>query len=570
MSMLILSLSYLTGCERSNDLSHLRLVPLNSVERAADFDQLVTQIRSHYAPLKYKEARFGLNFETLAQDFRAQALAAQTDDQFFSVIAQLVSSFHDGHVSVDFPEDLVSYKKISILATPVADKILVGFVGPELSAEDISVGDEIVSVDGIEPFVYLPLFTAHQRFGNDLSDRHLIKALFKRVNWNQKTLTLPNGQVLAAQPNASKAKVVFKRPDNSAYTRDLVWRTIKATSSSVDFVGPSIGKNMYASNVDSFLRERASIINFAETLPFFVTDQSKATFGFKRLSVDQTDTALLASLKLQPEDIKDIYAALYRYAGKTIMIIRQPGYSVSDIPSHLKTYKALLSQNEPLADVLVIDQTHNPGGNSDFLDGFTALFATEGFRSYAQFMHADRKWLHGIRNNYDALSADDQNSEAGLRYLDIAAAVEGAIDAGSDLTSKPFSFTGTNYVRPDATYTWKKPILVLANELAGSCGDLFPMMMQRNGRAKIFGERTMGLGGSVEAMDALTNSRVVVKLTRGLLIDYREDGHYELSDYIENNGVTPDIHRPISVEDFRGGNVDYVKAFSEVAANLVQ
>lgn len=462
----------------------------------------------------------------------------------------------------------MSEKKIPILAVPVQDKVLVGYVGPELAGENVVVGDEIVTVDGVEPFAYLPLFTAHERFGNDLSDRHLIKSLFKRANWFQKTITLPSGQTLSAQPTASKAKVVFKRPSGDSYTRDFVWRTVKPASAAVEFGGHSLAKSLYSANAAELVHERATLMNFGDTLPFFLTEQPKTAYDFKRVSVDKTDEALLSQLQLKPEDVKDVYAALYRHGGKTIMIVRQPGYSAEDIPSHLKTYKALLSQNESLADVLVIDQTHNPGGNSDFLDGFAALFATESFRSYAQFMRADRKWLHGIRKDYDALSPEAQQSEAGLKYLDIAAAVEDAIDSSRYLTEEPFSFTGANYVRPDAQFSWTKPVLVLANELAGSCGDLFPMMMKRNGRAKIFGERTMGLGGSVEGMAALTNSRVIVHLTRGLLIDYQEDGQYDVSDYIENNGVTPDIHHAIGVDDFRGGYVSYVKAFSDVAASL--
>jgi C-terminal processing protease CtpA/Prc len=93
--------------------------------------------------------------------------------------------------------------------------------------------------------------------------------------------------------------------------------------------------------------------------------------------------------------------------------------------------------------------------------------------------------------------------------------------------------------------------------------------MQRNGRAKIFGERTMGLGGSVEEMEALTNSRVAVRLTRGLLTGFEESGSYSPANFIENNGVTPDIARPLSVDDVRGGYVGYVQAFSDEAARLV-
>jgi C-terminal processing protease CtpA/Prc len=117
-------------------------------------------------------------------------------------------------------------------------------------------------------------------------------------------------------------------------------------------------------------------------------------------------------------------------------------------------------------------------------------------------------------------------------------------------------------------YVWSKPVLILIDELAGSGGDAFPMLMKAGARAKLFGNRTMGLGGSVED-EILVNSRATFRVTRGLFTAYQADGKYLRSDYIENIGVTPDVKWQHTLTDVRGGYLGYVQAFTAEALKLV-
>jgi C-terminal processing protease CtpA/Prc len=95
---------------------------------------------------------------------------------------------------------------------------------------------------------------------------------------------------------------------------------------------------------------------------------------------------------------------------------------------------------------------------------------------------------------------------------------------------------------------------------------MFPMLMQRNGIAKIFGEVTTGAGGNVDdGIATLSNSQATLNLTRGLYTTFRADGAYTDADLVENNGITPDYHYSHTVADFRAGFVGYIKAFSDKA-----
>lgn len=246
--------------------------------------------------------------------------------------------------------------------------------------------------------------------------------------------------------------------------------------------------------------------------------------------------------------------------------MRQPTYSVPDGDAYVATYKAILDQYDGLVSALVIDQTNNPGGSAFYAEKFVRLFAKQKTRGSVQRHNADRKWLQ----TYQAVAKEVDptlQSEVARLFLHRAKLVEAAYDAGEPLT-EPMGLFGSEYLEPHADYTWTKPVLLLANELAGSCGDIVPMLMQRNGLAKVFGERTMGLGGNVEDMPVLTNSRILMKMTRGLFTTYEPSGQYRAVDFVENNGIAPDLPFRPTVADARAGFVGYVKAFSDVAAAL--
>jgi hypothetical protein len=89
-----------------------------------------------------------------------------------------------------------------------------------------------------------------------------------------------------------------------------------------------------------------------------------------------------------------------------------------------------------------------------------------------------------------------------------------------------------------------------------------PLIVQANGIAPIFGQRTMGGGGNVEQVTTLQNTQAVLNLSRGLGTVYDPTGAYPDSRFVEDNGVTPDISYSHTLSDFRAGYVGYVAAFN--------
>ena len=116
------------------------------------------------------------------------------------------------------------------------------------------------------------------------------------------------------------------------------------------------------------------------------------------------------------------------------------------------------------------------------------------------------------------------------------------------------------FARNGAAYT--KPVLILNDTRSGSGGDFFPAAMQANGRAMIFGETSLGLGGPVyRGQASMPGSEMSMRCTYGMC--HRADGLP-----IENVGIVPDVLRPVTEEDLRGGFSAYAKDALKLAARL--
>lgn len=289
-------------------------------------------------------------------------------------------------------------------------------------------------------------------------------------------------------------------------------------------------------------------------------------FGFVKVF---PSPASMIKFGLKGDEKPGIYAALYKFSGKTVLLVRSASYAQSDYRGdvYIKAYMALLSEYENLADVLVLDQTHNPGGS--YCASFYDIFAQAGDVQGVQKLRADRKWINDLYINWPASAGPTGNPWDVKQLLAWGILVEKAYDNGDFLSEPVPLFSGSTYAA-NMGYKWKKPMLVLIDELAGSCGDMFPMLVKANNRAKLFGQRTMGLGGNVEPVGQLNNSRIAVSLTRGLFYPHIPNGQPKDSDYIENNGVTPDYEYAHTVSDFRNGYFNYVQSFSQKAIEQIK
>ena len=555
-SALVLSCG--TGSKtQQSQVQKIQLKNMSQEEAQADFAQIVETFRRNYGPLKFKEQRFAFTFDDLVAEHKQRLSAAVTDGEYFEIFASFLASFRDGHVSFRAPV-LTALNEVTaeipIALMPVEGKALVeSIIDPSIKDFGIAEGDIILRIDGQDPVEIAKQLSKLKSSGNEESDKHNVVNAFFRRNYMGKLY-----------PKSPTALVEVQKPDGKVFQVTLSWRRTTDLGERKDKLVSYQGGDtqLIASGVSEDINF-AGRIKMGSQVPFFATPKVLEKMNFAELTPSASFLKKYGQEKAAP-----IYAALYKSGGKTILMIRQPGYGAAPgftIDNHIGTYKAILDQYEELTDVLIVDQTHNPGGSVSYVSEMSNLFATQPMGNFVQAQRADRKWITDYRDASKELK--ETNEEASLFALNMSKKVEEAYDKGRFLT-EPLSFDG-RLMLTGGDYVWTKPVLILIDELAGSGGDAFPMLMKAAGRAKLFGKRTMGLGGSVEE-EVLANSRATYRVTRGLFTAYKPDGNYLRSDYVENNGVSPDVKWEHNIKDVRGGYVDYVTSFTAEAVKLAE
>ncbi|MBK7892491.1 MAG: hypothetical protein IPJ84_17085 [Bdellovibrionales bacterium] len=582
------------GCERltnavggalttSTDSEALR--PLTQAEALADYDTMIESIHSLYGPLEYKERRFGYKFDTEAARIRQELSLAKTEDEKLGKFYETLRLLQDGHVSMQTP--FRTDKRISIVAVPVGTSFYVDFINPNLAAHGIERGDEIIAIDGQTPEDLLKIVLKYSWWGNAESDRHMAYMLFSRPSY-----------MAALQPPSAIAKIEVKKANGDRTLARIPWivsspftkTQLRPMVASLGSLAQIQGAQIFSEKAGALNEARAaatdgdtSLVDMGAVKPYYWSRRIQNTFGATRVTPDlerakfyyaawTRDVSLgedraVNPLKI-PDEFPEVFAALYRYNGKTVFMMRQPGYMADDIVANLAVYSALIEQYQPIADVLVIDQTHNPGGSVWYVDSFARLFAPKGLNGFVQFLNNDRKWISSLLSWIGSLDPATLATSPTAQYIRTTiAGIETDQEAGLRLTREPFAF-GPTPIQRAAPITWNKPILVTIDELCASGGDAFPKLMQSNKLATIFGRRTAGMGGSVEPVVELPYSRSKVNLTRGLFTAYKPDGQYSDADMVENNGVQPDLSYSHTVDDFRAGYPAYFKALSEAATAL--
>jgi len=88
-----------------------------------------------------------------------------------------------------------------------------------------------------------------------------------------------------------------------------------------------------------------------------------------------------------------------------------------------------------------------------------------------------------------------------------------------------------------------KPVMLLVDDVSASAAELFAAALQDNGRALLYGMRTVGAGGAVSEYPAGVYSETTASMAFTILVR-KNSSQYEgfpATDYIENVGVHPDM-----------------------------
>ena len=572
-------------------------------EALKELSQIGDAIRAYYGPLEYKKQRFGFDLDAALAKAKTEIQSGQNEADRVRPVYELLASLHDGHVSYEYPlqGDQTGSVSLAMLVSPIEDQYVVTAVGQNLGVKK---GDTLVSIDGMTPAQMASLLDPLDQVATPESTKH-----YTAMNMTFRPFYAPK----ELQPRGANAHVVLKHADGSQYTVDLPWRAEQGglagqiqppqqTTQPGGNPSPAVPTTgTFSKRLNYLLAKRSelasTVLDQGSSQPWYLTPQVRQQYGVvevnpKASTLTPLGVTVPATDATAPDASRYIQlrAYKYKYAGKTVLLVRIPQFIVpqNNYDENVAWLAGLLQENlaaphpgsslaDMPADVVVIDDTSNPGGQVAFVEGLVSLFATAPIPNIVMAHHADRKWI----NNY--LSAANQSDAAEQPvWLDRMHQVESAYDANKWLTGFfPFSGyyqgpkvaasadadTGANTIKPHPQVQWNRPVLVLHDELSGSGGDVFPALLQAGHVAKTFGARTMGLGGTVEAVITLPFSNAALHLTRGLMGPYAGGADPKL---IENEGVTPDYPYALTVADYRAGYVGYMKAFNDVATTITR
>jgi len=555
------------------------LRPLTQNESLEDFEQLVTLIKKYYGPLEFKTQSLNLKLDEMVRKTQNRIKNSQDEDETVGHMMSFISQFKDGHFKLSIPftsSGIVAYR-IPILLTAAEDKMII-FDHKLTSSysQGIQKGDIVLSIDGLSYKQILRKINLYLNLGNDETNAHLIVHAFNRPAY-----------MTELKPSSKTSTVVVHKADGTMTTLILPWATYRdstilsvpsaisnnsnsstAISNSMTSKGSQNLKVKSQSAYESELNYRISnnsMTLVGDTEPFFFNPTVEENFKTERVSLsDQSQQ----NLNLSADDL-DIFAIKYDHNGKKILLIRNGSYVATPERQEtiLKYYSELLKENEATSDVLVIDQTNNPGGS--YCQDFYKLFITQKSNNVLHRFNVDRMNLDLLKRILKKTENTESDSVLITKARLSWSLAETANDNNEDLTP-PISEDLVSTKLSPATYTWKKPILVVSNELSMSCADMFALLMKKNNTAKIFGQRTAGLGGNVEPVGSLLNSNFQVNLTRSIYqIGTAVDSKNPFSEVIENKGVEPDYKRAVRVDDIKNDFVDYFKELSDRAIEQI-
>ena len=431
-------------------------------QRVSDAELIIQLFDKDYAPLHWKEKLFGFSYEEKATDLLEYVKKDITDADFYRAIGRFVSSFHDSHISYSIPSNQRSWLPFDV--DDIEGKIIVTKLLDHYADGDapIRVGDEVVSIDGRDAKDIRDELLQYVGQGNPRTEiRMATSYLTFRPQW--RFPETPEGY----------SSVKVRTPDGSLHKVSVEWLTKGYLMPSLHRPGVTL-----ASKAMMMLSDEPSKPNFFEVARNREEESINELRSYGRGYVSPFfsfgDHFIVR--KEKPYYSGEFQLGDYRIGFLRIHTFSSRSINFDETYAELEEEVAYFEEN---TDALIIDITGNTGGNYCFTLNVASMFFDEPQREIQdQWLanHDTLLWLEGI-----VLDKKEKRSD---QYLagKIANGIRRSIKKGKRLT-KPFPECvkdgeyGPYYDKEGNKISYTKPIVMLINEFAVSCGDYFPAFL---------------------------------------------------------------------------------------------
>lgn len=519
---------------------------LSAEEKMQDFQQLQSLIQAKYGPFQFKAAQKIVDFSSLNDEFTSRVKNSRTNQEFYTAIIEYVARFQDGHFGIRAQTDRVA--SVAFNTDLIGEKVLITFIDREKLPKDkfnFEIGDEILAVNSLPTPEALLELSKPVASGN--------RRTVKRIA----AMSIPTRHgVRYALPN--EKQVTFRiRRGTSELIEDisLDW---DLTGTAMDENDSEPNKSILFSSLANGEREIVSFWDARdrgiELLKNPSADRRYSCSGETRIFVPKGATYILK---------KPFVAYTYPTEKGLVGYVRFPHYSPRDekgkfsseiLEDWFNKLLFVIHTMEKETVGLIIDQDHNCGGSVRLVEDTVGLFVEKPVRPLMFKLRATKAQYMEIKKEMEEWAKPDTLEYAFFKRM--MELVEKTWRTTNDFMTELTSLTGSDWIYPNAGVRYTKPIVILIDEMAGSGGDAFPSMMKDYGRAKLFGQQTAGLGGSVISFASLFHSNMSINMTNTLF--FKPNG-----EPVENNGAVPDEFYTLTRDDVIYEYRPYQKAYTE-------
>ncbi len=520
-------------------------------------NEMVRQIEEVYAPQEWKSQAFGWDLEQTKSELMAKIDAGLTVPQFHKEVANFLSHLRDYHVGVYFASTKAStlpfdiqYQEGGFYVSAIDRKWLPKTRFP------FEVGDEIVSFNS-KPLTQI---MGELMRGKSENRRDTDLALFSMELTNRSGM---NGLDVEAGPVLIKGK----NQAGQEISSQIMWNTAKEEMTYPGQPGVKRETNDKMAQLKKFLERDYS-------LPFYSLNKGRRA---PRVAGGLGDREGLLpqlgdNLVWKSDDKGEFYSYIYKEeTGRHVGVVRIASYVAKtrmyDFVAAIKDFAIVIQAMNEKADILVIDQTNNPGGAVFYLYALASFFSNKPIITPKERMTLDAYTVFDAHMSLEYinllvqfgldLGGDIQGYPMDMQFLlfmrDYFNFIIDQWNQGKTLTD-PYHLYGVDQIAPRGDVRFTKPVLLLTNRLDFSGGDFFPAIMQDNKLAVLMGENTAGAGGYVLSNGAPNQLGVLgYSLTGSIAI--RPNGNP-----IENLGVTPDVSYVIGKADLQQAYQPFAQA----------
>lgn len=523
---------------------------LTPAQKEADFRYLASLYSTYYAPLEWKNQLFGFNALNLKPWLDRVAMTT-TDLDFYELCVEYVASLNDTHDAFTLPSDFVATLGFGV---DIYDGVLLidtlnRTILPS-STYPFTIGDELVSVDGVPVEQLLQDFAKYAIQGNRVSTRRLAA---------NRITSRPQVRMPHASDLGETATVLIRRQNGDFETYTIPWLKTgtpvrvgpvpsptlfnRQLSAAMALAEPDYMAELERARFSGVLRpEDLGLLGYGARNPIFVNALALPALHFTR------------RLGGAPTDL--IYSGTFQSEELTIGYIRVPNYAPPSATTWLQQLEQEIAFMNANTDGLILDEMRNTGGN--LCNGQELVrrlvpypFQATGFalRPYWSRVLAFYNSLISARASNappDVIQQYEQNFNEML-----------AANQQGRLVTKPLPLCSASLTRTPATdqsgnvIAYSKPLVMVIDEFSTSTADSVPSMIQDAHRGVLYGKRTNGAGGNNTSFDAGPYTEGIAGMTLALQVRSKPIAttDYPVSDLIENVGVRPDFEADYMTKD---------------------